>query len=147
MSAKKLPARVVDQLLHSAVDAAVVADRQGRIIYLNREAENLFGYAPEELLGQTVEMLMPSEYRDKHQGYRESYRKAPRSRPLLSGLNLYGRRKDGSHFRCEIALTPVRTDEGVLVASTVREVNAADESEAYFKTMLESAPDAMILRA
>jgi protein-histidine pros-kinase len=145
MSAKKLPSRVVDELLHSAVDAAVVADRKGRIIYLNREAENLFGYAPDELVGQRVEMLMPSEYREKHQEYRKAYRKAPRSRPLLSGLDLYGRRKDGSHFRCEIALTPVRTDDGVVVASTVREVNAADESEAYFRTMLESAPDAMII--
>jgi protein-histidine pros-kinase len=145
MSASKLPSRVVDELLHSAVDAAVVADREGRIIYLNREAENLFGYNPEELLGQTVEVLMPAEYREKHQEYRRAYRKAPRSRPLLSGLDLYARRKDGSHFRAEIALTPIRTDDGVLVASTVREVNATDESEAYFRTMLESAPDAMII--
>jgi protein-histidine pros-kinase len=131
--------------LHAAVDAAVVADRKGKIIYLNREAENLFGYEPDELLGKPIEALMPSEYREKHKEYRKAYRKAPRARPLLSGLDLYGRRKDGSHFRAEIALTPVRTDDGVVVASTVREVNATDESEAYFRTMLESAPDAMII--
>ncbi|MGI9225624.1 MAG: hybrid sensor histidine kinase/response regulator [Woeseiaceae bacterium] len=145
MSASKLPSRVVDELLHSAVDAAVVADKQGTILYINREAENLFGYGPEELVGQPVELLMPDEFRKKHEDYREAYRKAPRARPMLSGLNLYGRRKDGSRFRAEIALTPIKTEDGVLVASTVREVNAADESEAYFRTLLESAPDAMII--
>jgi len=145
MSAIELPSRVVDELLHAAVDAAVVADKRGTIIYVNREAENLFGYDAEELVGQRVEILIPDEYREKHKSARKAYRKAPRARPMLSGLDLYGRRKDGSEFRAEIALTPVKTDDGVLVASTVREVNAADESEAYFRTMLESAPDAMII--
>ena len=84
MSARKLPTRVVDELLHSAVDAAVVADREGRIVYLNREAENLFGYEADELLGQAVEVLMPSAYREKHQEYRKAYRKAPRSRPTVT---------------------------------------------------------------
>jgi len=145
MSAIKLPSRVVDELLHAAVDAAVVADKRGVILYVNREAENLFGYDAEELVGQPVEILMPDEFRKQHEGYRKAYRKAPRARPMLSGLDLYGRRKDGSEFRAEIALTPIKTEEGVLVASTVREVNATDESEAYFRTMLESAPDAMII--
>jgi len=145
MSASKLPSRVVDELLHAAVDAAVVADKRGTILYINREAENLFGYAPEEVVGQPVEILMPDEFRKQHEKYRKAYRKAPRARPMLSGLDLYGRRKDGSEFRAEIALTPIKTKEGILVASTVREVNAADESDAYFRTMLESAPDAMII--
>jgi len=145
MSASKLPSRVVDELLHSAVDAAVVADKRGTILYINREAENLFGYAPEEVVGQPVEVLMPDEFRKQHEKYRKAYRKAPRARPMLAGLDLYGRRKDGSEFRAEIALTPIKTEQGILVASTVREVNAADESEAYFRTMLESAPDAMII--
>ena len=145
MSASKLPSKVVDELLHAAVDAAVVADKRGTIIYINREAEILFGYDAEELVGQPVEVLMPDEFRKQHQEYRKAYGKAPRARPLLSGLDLYGRRKDGSHFRAEIALTPVKTEVGVLVTSTVREVNATDESEAYFRTMLESAPDAMII--
>lgn len=145
MSAIKLPSRVVDELLHAAVDAAVVADKRGKILYVNREAENLFGYDAEELVGQPIEVLMPEEYRGRHKNYRRAYRKAPRARPLLSGLDLYGRRKDGSEFRAEIALIPVKSDGDVLVASTVREVNATDESEAYFRTMLESAPDAMII--
>jgi protein-histidine pros-kinase len=145
MSAIKLPSKVVDELLHAAVDAAVVADKRGVILYVNREAENLFGYDAEELVGQPVEFLMPDEFRKQHESYRKAYRKAPRARPMLSGLDLFGRRKDGSEFRAEIALTPIKTEDGILVASTVREVNAADESEAYFRTMLESAPDAMII--
>jgi len=145
MSAAGLPSAVVDELLHAAVDAAVVADATGAIVYLNREAESLFGYRADELLGQPIETLMPEEFRDRHRHYREAYTDAPRARPLLSGLDLYGRRKDGSCFRAEIALTPISTEAGLLVASTIREVNAADESEAYFRMLLESAPDAMII--
>ena len=145
MSASKLPAEVVNELLHAAADAAIVTDADGRIVFANRGAESLFGYPAEELVGNPVEMLMPKELRNQHEDYRSRYRTSPRARPLLSGLDLYGLRKDGSRFRAEIALTPVNTNAGLLVASTIREVNAGDESEAYFRTMLETAPDAMII--
>jgi PAS domain S-box-containing protein len=126
MSASKLPAEVVNELLHAAADAAIVTDADGRIVFANRG-------------------LMPKELRNQHEDYRSRYKASPRARPLLSGLDLYGLRKDGSRFRAEIALTPVNTNAGLLVASTIREVNAGDESEAYFRTMLETAPDAMII--
>lgn len=145
MSASRLPAEVVNELLHAAADAAVVTDGDGRIVFVNRGAETLFGYPAEELVGQPVETLMPRDLRAQHEEYRQRYTSSPRARPLLSGLDLYGLRKDGSRFRAEIALTPVETDAGLLVASTLREVNAGDESEAYFRTMLETAPDAMII--
>ncbi len=145
MSASKLPAEVVNELLHAAADAAIVTDADGRIVFANRGAESLFGYPAEELVGEPVEILMPKEFRSQHEEYRGRYKTSPRARPLLAGLDLYGLRKDGSRFRAEIALTPVNTDTGMLVASTVREVNAGDESEAYFRTMLETAPDAMII--
>jgi protein-histidine pros-kinase len=145
MSASRLPAEVVNELLHAAADAAIVTDGDGRIVFINRGAETLFGYSAEELVGRPVEMLMPADLRDQHEEYRQRYQTSPRARPLLSGLDLYGLRKDGSRFRAEIALTPVNTDAGLLVASTIREVNAGDESETYFRTMLETAPDAMII--
>jgi len=145
MSATRLPAEVVNELLHAAADAAIVTDGDGRIVFINRGAETLFGYSAEELVGKPVELLMPVDLRDQHERYRRRYKESPRARPLLSGLDLYGLRKDGSRFRAEIALTPVNTDAGLLVASTIREVNAGDESEAYFRTMLETAPDAMII--
>src|SRR5210317_189736 len=145
MSASRLPAEVVNELLHAAADAAIVTDGDGRIVFVNRGAETLFGYSAEELVGRPVETLMPADLRNQHEEYRERYKDAPRARPLLSGLDLYGLRKDGTRFRAEIALTPVNTDAGLLVASTIREVNAGDESETYFRTMLETAPDAMII--
>ena len=145
MSASRLPAEVVNELLHAAADAAIVTDGDGRIVFINRGAETLFGYSAEEMVGRPVEILMPADLRDQHEEYRQRYKTSPRARPLLSGLDLYGLRKDGSRFRAEIALTPVNTDAGLLVASTIREVNAGDESEAYFRTMLETAPDAMII--
>jgi PAS domain S-box-containing protein len=145
MSATKLPAEVVNELLHAAADAAIVTDAEGRMVFVNRGAEALFGYPAEELVGKPVEVLMPQEMRSRHAEYRSRYKDSPRSRPLLSGLDLYGLRKDGSRFRAEIALTPVNTNVGLLVASTIREVNAGDESETYFRTMLETAPDAMII--
>jgi len=145
MSASRLPAEVVNELLHAAADAAIVTDGDGRIVFVNRGAETKFGYSAEEMVGRPVEMLMPADMREKHEEDRRRYQSSPRARPLLSGLDLYGLRKDGSRFRAEIALTPVNTNAGLLVASTIRELNAGDESETYFRTMLETAPDAMII--
>ena len=145
MPASRLPAEVVNELLHAAADAAIVTDGDGRIVFINRGAERLFGYPADELVGKPVETLMPESLRASHEEYRQRYKTSPRARPLLSGLDLYGLRKDGSRFRAEIALTPVNTSSGLLVASTIREVNAGDASEAYFRTMLETAPDAMII--
>ncbi len=145
MSASRLPAEVVNELLHAAADAAVVTDGDGRIVFVNRGAETMFGYSAAEVVGRRVEMLLPAEMRDQHEEYRRRYKTSPRARPLLSGLDLFGLRKDGSRFRAEIALTPVNTDAGLLVASTIRELVTGDESETYFRTMLETAPDAMII--
>jgi PAS domain S-box-containing protein len=145
MSASKLPAEVVNELLHAAADASIVTDADGRMVFVNRGTEALFGYSAEELVGKPVELLMPEDLRSQHEEYRSRYNRSPRARPLLSGLDLYGLRKDGTRFRAEITLTPIDTDAGLLVASTIREVNADDESETYFRTMLETAPDAIII--
>lgn len=145
MSASRLPSEVVNELLHAAADAAVVTDGDGRIVFLNRGAETLFGYAAEELVGKPVETLIPEDLRASHEEYRQRYKSSPRARPLLSGLDLYGLRKDGTRFRAEIALTPIDSSDGLLVAGTIRELSTGDESEAYFRMMLETAPDAMII--
>jgi protein-histidine pros-kinase len=145
MSASRLPSEVVNELLHAAADAAVVTDGDGRIVFLNRGAETLFGYVAEELVGKPVETLIPEDLRASHEEYRQRYKASPRARPLLSGLDLYGLRKDGTRFRAEIALTPIDSSDGLLVAGTIRELSTGDESEAYFRMMLETAPDAMII--
>lgn len=145
MSIEPLPAEVATELLQASSEATIVADADGRMVFVNREAEILFGYGADEMLGHHVEMLMPKAKREQHLQQRLAYRKSPRARPIVAGLELYGRRKNGEHFRAEISLTPIETDAGLLVASVIREINAADESEAYFRTLLESAPDAMII--
>ncbi len=145
MPASELPLEVVEELLQSSGDATVVTNGDGAIVFVNREAELLFGYTATEMLGQQVEILIPESQRNGHAKLRGDYGEVPHARPMLSGLVLRGCRKNGSHFRAEIALTPVKTGEGILVASTVRELQPDDPSEAYFRTLLDSAPDAMII--
>ncbi len=140
-----LPADIVSQILNTAADATIISDHNGYIRVANERAEALFGYGPGELVGQQVEVLMPEENRDHHRALRTRYNAAPRARPMVAGLELYGQRKDGTTFRAEIALNPIETDDGLVITSTIREINAADDSEAYFKHLLESAPDAMII--
>jgi protein-histidine pros-kinase len=145
MNRVPLPADIVSQILHTSADATIITDREGQIRLANEHAEKLFGYEPGELTGRPIEDLIPQEHRDRHRDLRDSYHKAPRGRPMVSGLELYGCRKDGSTFRCEIALNPIDTDDGLVVTSTVRQINIADDSEAYFRHLLESAPDAMVI--
>ena len=133
------------EILRSAQEAIVVVDNAGDIVLANAKAENLFGYGPGELVGEKVEVLMPDAFRHKHAEHRERYHVKPRSRPLVSGLNLKGQKKNGHVFDAEIALTPVEVDDDVYVSSTIRDISGDDTSEAYFRNVLESAPDAMII--
>jgi protein-histidine pros-kinase len=133
------------EILKTSIDAIVVVDGDGVILLANRVAEQLFGYQEGELAGEKVEILMPAGFRGPHVQHRSRYQETPRSRPLVSGLSLKGQRKDGRTFDAEIALTPIETDAGMLVSTTVRDISADDTSEAYFRNVLESAPDAMII--
>ncbi|MDH5454988.1 MAG: PAS domain S-box protein, partial [Gammaproteobacteria bacterium] len=140
-----LPADIVSQIMHTSADATIVTDRDGVIRLANEHAEKLFGFAPGELTGQPIESLVPRRHRERHRTLRDRYHSAPRGRPMVSGLELYGCRKDGTTFRCEVALNPIETDDGLVVTSTVRQVHKADDSEAYFRHLLDSAPDAMVI--
>ena len=144
---KKVPlsAEVVGEILYSSADATVVSDANGRICLVNQSALNLFGFEPDDLIGQPVEILMPPEHRKRHQELRGGYNSAPRARPMVSGLEIFCQRKNGEVFRAEIALHPIETSDGLIVTSTIREINESDESEAYFRNLLESAPDAMVI--
>lgn len=141
----KLTSKAVTDILGSSNDAIIVVDSDGDIVYANGKAETLFAYEEGELLGEKVESLMPDGFRQKHENHRKRFAEAPRSRPLMSGLNLKGLRKDGRVFDAEIALTPVQSGDDLLVSSMVRDISVDDSSEAYFRNVLESAPDAMVI--
>ena len=141
----KVTADIASQILDSSADAMLLVDDSGSILFANRSAADLFGYGSDELIGNPVEILMPGALREAHRKHREAYGRRPRARPLISGLMLLGLRKNGETFELDIALTPLDTEQGMVVATTLREISREDASETYFRNLLESAPDAMVI--
>ncbi|MBB3221691.1 PAS domain-containing sensor histidine kinase [Pseudoduganella umbonata] len=111
------------RLLESVPDAIIMANAAGRIVLANLQAHQLFRYAQGELRGQLLEILIPERYRRTHVGQRAGFWTAPSQRPMGIGRELYGLRQDGEEFPVEISLSPLQTEDGMLVMSAIRDMS------------------------
>ncbi len=110
--------------LETAPDAVVIIDGNGVIALVNSQTEQLFGYGRAELLGRPLEMLMPERYRGSHFAQTRAYTADPRARPMGSGLDLFGMRKDGSEFPIDVSISPLPPQKEIFIASTIRDMTS-----------------------
>jgi PAS domain S-box-containing protein len=116
--------------VEASPSAIVMINPQGEIVLVNRLTERLFGYSREELIGKTVEILVPERFREGHPAHRAGFFAAPQSRAMGAGRDLFARRKDGMEFRVEIELNPIQTSEGTLVLTAIVDITERKRAEA-----------------
>jgi formate hydrogenlyase transcriptional activator len=129
---------LAEKLVEFAPDAIVVTNAGGLITEVNPQAERLFGYARAELLGLPVETLIPERFRDAHPAHRNNYGQHPSARSMGIGLELYGRRKDGTEFPVDIMLSPLQVEDEKLFLAVVRDITERKQTEAALQRSEES---------
>jgi PAS domain S-box-containing protein len=141
-----------EETLRSAIEASpnaiVMIDDQGRILLVNAQGEKLFGWAREELLGQSVETLVPERFRAGHPAHRADFLAAPLTRPMGAGQELFGLCKDGSEIPIEIGLSPIHTAEGLITLTTIidiserkRSAETLEKERAFLRQVIDTAPN------
>ena len=142
----------LNTVLESVPSGIVVVDKKGDIVLLNSEAERMFGYEPDELIGKPVEVLVPPASREMHPGLREFFMKNPSKRKMGAGRDLSGIRKNGVEFPVEIGLNPVETENGFFVVASVVDITERKQfeetfrrSEEKFRIAIEAAPNGIIM--
>jgi hypothetical protein len=140
-----------DPVLDASPNAIVAIAADGRIVYANPRVETTFGYSPRELIGEPIETLLPDRVSERHVGHRRAFFAQPTARPMGIGLDLAGRRRDGSEFPVEISLTPVALPDGLIAYATVVDITArkaAEEavarSERQLRAVLDASPNSIV---
>ncbi|WP_372748983.1 PAS domain S-box protein [Litorivivens sp.] len=132
-------------LLDSAPDAMVIVNERGHIELANKQVEALFGYKKSDLIGRPIEVLMPERFAQAHVGSRNGYFASPVTRSMGQNIDLRALKQNGQEFPVEISLSPLETDQGLLVSAAIRDVSERREADAKFRNLLDSAPDAMVI--
>ncbi|MDX1456840.1 MAG: PAS domain S-box protein [Marinobacter sp.] len=133
------------KVVEYAPNAIVLIDRTGQILMVNAQTEALFGYSRQELIGESVEILVPLRFRGAHPGYRKMFFDNPVKRAMGAGRELYGLRKDTSEFPIEIGLNPIPESSEMLALASIIDISERKREEERFRQVIESAPNAMIL--
>ena len=133
--------------VESSPSGILMTDGRGQIVLVNREVERLFGYSREELLGRSVEALVPERFRAGHGGYRSGFIADPKVRAMGAGRDLFGLRKDGAEVPVEIGLTPVATDEGMFILASIVDISARKAADAERRRLEEDLRQAQKLEA
>ena len=129
------------KLIDIIPDAIVLVNAEGKIKHINSQIQIMFGYRADELMGKEIEILMPARLRNKHTKHREGYETKPTTRPMGSGLELYGRKKDGTEFPVDIMLSPLETEEGKLTISVIRDITVLKKVEEGAKRRAKQLED------
>src|SRR4029434_9370184 len=116
-------------VVEAAPSAMIMVNSEGRIALVNTQVEAVFGYAREELIGNSLEMLVPERFRSLHIGYRRGYFDDAQARPMGAGRELFGLRKDGSEVPVEIGLNPIHTSEGLFVLASIIDISERKQAE------------------
>jgi PAS domain S-box-containing protein len=126
------------RVVESAPDAMVIADQQGRIILASKQTSVIFGYTRDELIGQTVEMLLPKRFRGQHIHNRKEYARHPETKHMSDRPTLIGMRTDGTEFPAEVNLSPIETEEGILVSAAIRDVTQRQRLERKLTSTIQT---------
>lgn len=151
MTEPLLEGKSLEWLLESATDAMIIIDREGRIIIANPTIEQLFGYPRQELIGKSMEILLPERVRKAHYFHLTDYFAQPHARTMGARMELLGLRQDGSEFPVDVSLSPLKTEQGLLVMATIHDITrrkqaeeALRESEARMRAIFDTAVDGII---
>ncbi|MGV2288711.1 CHASE3 domain-containing protein [Trinickia sp. YCB016] len=123
--------------VEASPNAMIMVNSVGHIVLVNSQAEKMFGYARDELMGQGIEMLVPERFRSKHPAYRDAFFRDPHSRPMGVGRDLYGLRRDGTEMPIEIGLNPIETSEGMFVLSAIADITERKRAETNLRRRTE----------